>query len=171
MKQGDVIQHFGNEAIDSPRDLSRAVAATRAGSSQPIQVWRDGQSTTLNTTIAQSTDQQEKKMKQASNEDGQGQRHLGLKLAPLNDNARESLDIPDNVRGVVIVNVDPNSPAADQGLQAGDVIERVDNKPVHNPSEVAHAVQNVQKSGRKSVALLINRQGTQQFVAVPLGNA
>ncbi len=171
LKQGDVIQRFGAEPIESPRDLSRAVAATHAGTGQPMQVWREGQPTTLSVTIAQLTDKQEKQAKVASADEGRGQRQLGLKLAPLNDNARESLDIPDGVRGVVIVNVDPDSPAADQGLQAGDVIERVDNKPVRNPSEVAHAVQSVQKSGRKSVALLINRQGTQQFVAVPLGNA
>ena len=45
------------------------------------------------------------------------------------------------------------------------------NKPVKSPSDVTNAVRTVEKSGRKSVAMLINRQGSQQFVAVPLGNA
>jgi serine protease Do len=172
MKQGDVVVRYGNEDINSPRDLSRAVASTRAGSSQPMQVWRDGQMTTLNTTIALASAEQGEKDGKAGKSGGSArgeQQQLGLRLAPLNDQARESLDVPDNVNGVVIVSVDPNGPAADIGLQPGDVISRVDNKTVKTPSDVANAVKNVQKSGRKSVAMLINRQGTEQFVAVPLG--
>jgi serine protease Do len=174
LKQGDVVLRFGGEEVTSPRDLSRAVAATRAGASAPMQVWRDGSTTDLSVKVAQSSEQTEKAFKQARTGGGEqprGERHLGLQLAPLNDNVRESLDVPDGVNGVVILNVDPNSAAADQGLQAGDVIERVDNKPVKSPNEFASAVRTVEKSGRKSVALLINRQGTQQFVAVPLGKA
>jgi serine protease Do len=170
LKQGDVVVRFAGADVDSPRDLSRAVAAVHAGTSQAIQVMRDGQTTTLNTTIAQSTEQTEKSFKQATAEEA-GKGKLGLRLAPLNDQTRESLDLPDGIQGVVITNVDPNSAAAEQGLQAGDIIERVDNKPVKNPGDVAKAVRTVEKSGRKSVAMLINRQGSQQFVAVPLGNA
>jgi serine protease Do len=70
----------------------------------------------------------------------------------------------------VVTAVDPNGPAADQGVQPGDIIERVDNKPVRSPSEFHSAVRQVGKSGRKSVALLINRQGTEEFVAVPVSN-
>src|SRR5262249_43821939 len=124
LKQGDVIVRFGADEITGPRDLSRAVAAVHAGSSQPMQVIRDGQPTTLNTTIAQATEQAEKSFKQANaGEDGAAtaRSKLGLRLAPLNDQTRESLDLPDGLRGVVITNVDPNSAAAEQGLQAGDV--------------------------------------------------
>jgi len=164
LKQGDVVLRYGDEAIESPRDLSRAVATTKAGTTQPIQVFRDGQVTTIETMIAPSKDEPEKQAKSERPDSSPVQ--LGLRLAPLDGKARESLDIPDSIHGVVVVAVDPNGAAAEQGLQPGDVIERVDNKPVHNPADVGTAVRNVEKSGRKSVALLINRQGTEEFVAV-----
>ncbi len=166
LKQGDVILRYGSEEVQSPRDLSRAVADTKAGTSQPIAVFRDGQSTTLNTTIAKSTDQPATSEKLAKGEEAHGK--LGLRVAPLDENARDSLDIPATVHGVVVVSVDPNGPAAEQGLQPGDVIERVDNRPVKNPRELATALTNVEKSGRKSVAMLVNRQGQESFIAVPL---
>jgi serine protease Do len=171
LKQGDVVVRYGNDEIESPRDLSRAVANTRAGATQPMQVWRDNQMSTLNTTITlASTDKAEARGKGGKSGEAQrGDQQLGLRLAPLNEKARDSLDIPEGVNGVVIVSVDPNGPAADIGLQPGDVIARVDNKTVKTPADVATAVKNVQKSGRKSVAMLINRQGTEQFVAVPVG--
>ena len=169
LKQGDVVLRYGDEAIDSPRDLSRAVAITKAGTSQPIQVFRDGQMTTIDTTIALSKDEPEKLAKGEQTESSPNQ--LGLRLAPLDAKARQSLDIAESVHGVVVVAVDPNGAAAEQGLQAGDVIERVDNKPVRKPADVGHAVQELGKSGRKSVALLINRQGTEEFVAVNLASS
>jgi serine protease Do len=164
LKQGDVVLRYGDDAIESPRDLSRVVATTKAGTTQPIQVFRDGQVTTINTTIALSKDEPEKQAKGGQSESSPVQ--LGLRLAPLDGKARESLDIPESIHGVVVVAVDPNGVAAEQGLKPGDVIERVDNRPVHDPADVATVVRNVEKSGRKSVALLINRQGTEQFVAV-----
>jgi serine protease Do len=169
LKQGDVVLRYGSDAIESPRDLSRAVAVTPVGTTQPMQVFREGQVTTVNTTIALSTDQPEKSDKKDHADATGGQ--LGLRLAPLDPKVRDSLDIPETVHGVVVVSVDPNGAAADQGLQPGDIIERVDNKPVKSPADVGNAVRAVEKSGRKSVALLINRQGTEQFVAVTVGNA
>ena len=166
LKQGDVIVRYGSEDIKGPRDLSRAVADTKAGASQEVAVWRDGQTTTLNTTIAQATDQTAGGKSAKGGEVDHAQ--LGLKVAPLDQNTRESLDVPMTVHGVVVVSVDPNGPAAEQGLQAGDIIERVDNHEIKNPHELATAVHAVEKSGRKSVAMLINRQGTEEFVAVPL---
>jgi serine protease Do len=168
LKQGDVVLRFGGQEVESPRNLSRAVADTRAGSSQAVEVYRDGQVTTLNTTIALATDKADKATKGTA--EGESHEQLGLKLAPLDKNARDSLDVPESLHGVVVVAVDPDGPAAEQGLQPGDVIERVDNKPVRNPADFQSAVRNVTKSGRKSVALLINRQGTEEFVAVPVAN-
>jgi len=173
LKQGDVVLRFGGTEIESPRTLSRVVADTRAGTSQAIEVYRDGQTTTLNTTVALSTDKSDQSFKKSGRGGGDDESpaSLGLRLAPLDKNARESLDIGDDVHGVVVTAVDPNGPAADQGLQPGDIIERVDNKPVRNPNEFHSMVRNLTKSGRKSVALLINRQGTEEFVAVPVSNS
>ncbi|NIV90412.1 MAG: PDZ domain-containing protein [Actinobacteria bacterium] len=94
---------------------------------------------------------------------------LGLKLAPLDAQVAERLNIDPATEGVVITEVDPESDAADKALRAGDVILEVNQDPVTAPGDVAEAVQSAQDAGRKSVLLRIERDGNQRFVAVRLG--
>jgi len=82
---------------------------------------------------------------------------MGLGLSSLTPEARHSLNLADNVSGVVITKVDPNSDAADKGLQPGDVVLKIGNRAVKTPQDVQSGVAEAQKSGRKSVLLLVAR--------------
>ncbi len=55
-------------------------------------------------------------------------------------------------------------------MRAGDVIEQVNGRKVAAPKEVTDAVATAGKGGRKGVALLINRRGQREFVALPIAN-
>ena len=66
----------------------------------------------------------------------------------MNDQLREKYGLSDQVKGVVVTKVAPNSPAAEKQLQAGDVILEVDQKPVTTPQEVTEIVAKLQ--GRRS---------------------
>ena len=69
-----------------------------------------------------------------------------------------------------ITKVDPNSDAADKGLQPGDVVLRVGNTAVAYPADVQAGVAEAKKGGRKSVLLLVaHSQGGTRFVAVDIG--
>ncbi len=64
------------------------------------------------------------------------------------------------------MDVAAESPAAEQGLRPGDVIERVGSEPVTTPEQVATLAKAAQAENRAAVLLLINRQGDSIFVAV-----
>lgn len=66
-------------------------------------------------------------------------------------------------RGVVVTEVDLSTAAAVAGLQAGDVIEEVNHKPVRNLNEYQQAIDSM---GNQPVLLLINRRGTTHYVIV-----
>ncbi len=71
---------------------------------------------------------------------------------------------------MVITKVDPNSDAAEKGLQPGDVVQRVGSREVHTPADVQTGVAEAKKGGRKSVLLLVaSAQGGSRFVAVDIG--
>ena len=66
-----------------------------------------------------------------------------------------------------MLSTDPESPAAEKGIQPGDVIVEVDQVEVSEPSDVAEIVQKVIDAGRKkSVLFTVNRQGSTRFVGL-----
>ena len=67
--------------------------------------------------------------------------------------------------------VDSGADAAEKGLQPGDVITRVNQENVKSPKDVAAAVEKARSAQRKTVLLLIDRRGTQHFVAVEMTRA
>ena len=92
---------------------------------------------------------------------------MGLSLAPLTPELGRSANLPPAARGVIITTVDPNSDAAEQGLQRGDLIVSVNNQPVTSPGQVVASVDAAKKAGRRSVLLLVKRGASPEtFVGV-----
>src|SRR3546814_11935892 len=96
---------------------------------------------------------------------------LGLGLATLTPQLRGEFSIGDQVEGVVVTEVDPNGTAGEKGLRPGDVIVEVAQDEVRSPDEVDRGVKAAAEKGRKSVLLLIARQGGRPFVAPQHGRA
>jgi serine protease Do len=94
---------------------------------------------------------------------------MGLGLAALTPDMRQQYNLDDDVHGVLVTHVDPNSDAADKGLRPGDVLRSIGNQPVHSPADVKSKVAEAHAAGRKSVLLLVTRGGGERFIAVDIG--
>jgi serine protease Do len=95
---------------------------------------------------------------------------MGMGLAPLTPQARRARSLSEDASGVVITRVDPDSNAAEKGLEAGDVVLRVNNRNVTSPADLQSAVAEARRAGRKSVLLLVAKaQGQTGFFPVEIG--
>src|SRR5690606_2812627 len=83
---------------------------------------------------------------------------FGLTLTPADDG-----------KGMVVTAVDPGSDAADRGIQAGDVIVAVNSSEVTDMAGIEKAVKSAEDAGRKAVLLQVERDGSNRFVALPVG--
>jgi len=92
-----------------------------------------------------------------------------MELVPLEPQMRKELQVPKDVTGVVVGRVASGSPAGELGIQPGDVIESVDQKPVQTPEEAAADLKKAAASG--NVLLLLNRHGASQFVGLSVENS
>jgi serine protease Do len=171
LKQGDVVLAYDGQPIKELRDLTTKVAETDPGTSAEMKVWRDGKEMNVNVEIGTTpgSDQVMAAAEQQPPEDGRPK--LGVALARLTPEARQSLDLPANLQGVVVTDVQDGSPAAMKGLQSGDVIVEVDHQQVTEPKTVADAVRDAAQRGDESILLLVKHQGQDRFVAVPLERA
>ena len=161
IQPGDVITKIGSQAVKDPRALAQIVAALHSGSDQEMTVRRDGQDKILTVAVAAQPDQ-DATVQAAAAEQGP---KLGLALAPLNDEARQEMNLPPNQKGVVIADVKQDSPAQMAGFRPAtswrwSAARRL---PIRSrPSRRLRA--GTQKSG--AVALRVLRDGHQAFVAL-----
>ncbi|TFF20576.1 Do family serine endopeptidase [Jiella endophytica] len=162
IKTGDVITAVNGETVEGPRELARLIGNDRPGSKVEVTVWRNNKAETINVTLGNLSALDEA----ASANGGNSQRvptnpsslsGYGLTLTPSEDGD-----------GVVVTDIDPDSTAAEKGMQPGDVIVSVNGKSVTSRRDVSDALSDAAKSGRKA-ALFQLRQGDQnRFVALPL---
>jgi serine protease Do len=165
LQPGDVITRFNDRAVESSRTLSRAVAATDPNTSAKVTVWRDGRSRDLTVELGEA----ENEIVAAENgaAPGQSGAAVGLTLRGLTDGDRATLGLPDDVNGVVVAAVAPDSAAAEKGLRPGDVITRVNQQPVDSVADVTGAL-NAARQDNETALLLVRRGNAQQFVALNL---
>jgi serine protease Do len=145
------------------------VADLVPGSKEELTVWRQGTPKDLRLTIGENSEDQQ----QASSDEGKSGPaahkipNIGVGLADITAEVRQALNLPAKEKGAVIASVVPGKPAADAGLQEGDIIVSVNQHAVNSANEAKTAVADAGKAGRKAVLLLIQRGDNQSFVTVP----
>jgi serine protease Do len=156
IRTGDAIVAVDGERIRDARALSMKIASYAPGKSVPITVWRDGKEQTVTIEIGGQEGDRRTRADAPSRSD-EGQARLGLQLAPAQDGEE----------GVVIAEIDPQSPAAEKGIRKGDVILDVGGQTVSRPQDVRSAVEAARKDGRKTVLMRVKGREGVRFVAVP----
>ncbi|TMJ60161.1 MAG: Do family serine endopeptidase [Alphaproteobacteria bacterium] len=171
IEPGDVVVKFDGKDIKEPKDLSRVVADTAVGKEVEVVIIRKSAEETKKVTLGRLEDT-EKAVQAAAKKDEPAekpvtQKALGLDLATLSKDLRSRYKIKDNVKGVIITNVDGASDAAEKHLSPGEVIVEVAQEAVSNAADVKKRVEQLKKDGKKSVLLLVaNSDGELRFVAL-----
>jgi serine protease Do len=93
---------------------------------------------------------------------------LGMTLSNVTPELKEKFSLSDDAKGVVVVSVGKDGPAADKGLKPGDVIMEAAQEEVKSTGEVAGKIDEAKRAGRKSILLLVERQGDLRFIALRL---
>ncbi len=161
---GDVITKFNGHEIDAARTLSRVVADSNPSQSASVTVWRDGKNRELKVKLGEAA-KGEQVAAAAGPQDGDGTDALGLTLRGLTDEDKAQLGVPSAVTGALVVAVEPDSAAADKGLQPGDVITKVNQKNVGTVAAAVAAL-NEAKADKSRALLLVRRGDAQRFIAL-----
>ena len=164
LKPGDVITALNGQKIATPRDLAIKVSGVVPDSKATVTYLRNGSSQTATATIANLSKRGESQDGSASQAGG-GSGSIGVSLSSLTPDLRQQLGLDDGVKGVVVRQVKPGSPADQAGLGTGDVIVGVGNRTVTTPHDAVDAVHAAIKNGG-TVALRVLHQGQMLFVAI-----
>jgi len=175
IKAGDVILRFDGKDITEMRRLPRIVAETPINKEAEVVVFRDGKRVNLKVAVGQLDEAEEAEAAKQPAEKAppavSGQQAvpgLGFSVAAINQQLRERFELSEEVKGVVVTEVQPGSIAAEKGLRPGDVVVEVSQEQVRSPADLAAKVEAARKGGRKSVLMLIESDRGLRFVALKL---
>ena len=164
IKRGDVITGFNGEKIEDTNILRNKVAQTAPGTGVKLTVYRDSKESEISVTLDEFKSSDSKAPGDLGGDNGgasQGGK-LGVTLEPLTERMAKQLGL-DSTAGLVVTDVDPTGPAAEAGIDQGDVILEINRKPV---SSVADAKAAIEASGGRPVLLLMSRKGQTIYVTV-----
>jgi serine protease Do len=171
--QGDVILAVNGRAVERMRDLPFIVAEMPAGRPVDVTVWRRGQRISLRPVIgAMPADREIATLdppQSAPRATASADIATGLTLGPLTAQLHRELKVPEHVSGAVVRALNDNSPLAATDLLPGDVIERINQEPVASPKDAIAKLRAAAGRG-KTLLLLVNRHGANQYLALSLAD-
>ena len=165
IKSGDVIVAINGKPIENPRDLRLLIGGMTPGTKIQMKVLREGKEMTFTLELGELP---EKESKISTNEPTEDNSNIldGVTVADLPEEIRKALQIPPNVKGAIITEIDPDSQSYRAGLRQGAVIQEIDHNEVDN-AEKAVTLSNQIKKNEK-VLLRIWTEGKSWYVALPV---
>jgi serine protease Do len=162
----DVIVMFDGQDVADAGALVRLVGAAPVGKAVKTIVLRDGTRKTIDVVLGQRPEPEDI----ASNAQPapEAEMILGMGLATIDDAAREKYTFDADVSGLVVTQVDAESPAASKGIQEGDVITDAGQKAVTSVDEFQAQIDAAVDAGRQSLLVLVRREGQPRFVVLNL---
>jgi serine protease Do len=162
IERGDIILEFNGQKVKNADDLRNLVAQAAPGTEVKIKLFRDGKATTVEAELGQRPDTPQA----GSPEELSRENPLsGIEVQDLTPEMARRLNLPRDIQGVVIADVDPASSAAEEGLNRGDVIQEIDRQPIRNVSDFRRAAARTQ--GKDALLLVIDRQsGATRYVVL-----
>src|SRR4030095_1456641 len=157
IEQGDVIMEFDGKAVADSQDLPRMVASTPVGKSVNIKLWRNEKALDRQVRVGEMEETVEVTKTPAHD------KTLGISVQNLTPAMAKRLRLKSET-GVVVTRVEPGSPAANAGIQTGDIIREVNRKAVKNVDDLVQKLE--QTKDQNNILLLVQRGQNNLFAAV-----
>ena len=172
IQAGDVVLTFDGKDVNDMRHLPRIVAETPIDKTVKVKVWRKRKEHVFDVKVGELNEDDQQAAatpkQQPPAEVAGSVKALGLSLANLTPELRERFSLAEDSAGVVVTDVATDSPASEKGMRAGDLIVEVAQEEVKNPGQITAKIDEAKQAGRKSVLLLVDRQGDLRFVALKI---
>ena len=157
IKRGDVIISFDGKKIKEMKDLPYIVASTRINKTVQVEVIRKGKNKTFTVIVEELED------KAVSESGVEKKTNLGMMVEELTPQLARELRLPDT-SGLVVLQVERNTPAAEAGLSQGDIILEIDQEKVDRIEDFNKKIRNYEKG--ESILLLVKRGGAALYLTI-----
>ncbi len=174
INSGDVVLKFDGQDIKEMRDLPKIVADTPVDKEVDVVVLRKGEEITVKAKVGRLEDGEKQvasNTQENTDEEAVPEEPtdivLGMQIKEMTGADRETENIASDVTGVLVVDVEDGTNAADKGIEAGNVLVEVGQEPVTTPQDVLEKIDALKKEGRKNVLVMVStKTGDIRFVVL-----
>ena len=159
LQVGDVVLAFNEHPVERSSDLPPIVGSTSVGTTVPVEILREGEIKIVQVLTAELPSESELQMASVAKPRTATVPNLGLTVSDLNNEQRESLEVPKN--GVLVRRVE-GDPASEAGFQTGDVILMLNSEHVNDAEHFAELAKTL--TSGKAVRILVQRNGNPIFL-------
>ncbi len=149
LRPNDIIVEYRGEKVKDDAELVRRVASTPVGTTAPVKIFRDGKEMTLSVVIGRRPGRAPIKVPEAAalnpSDATPRSQPIGIRIESLSQKKIGDKDTT-NVRGILVLRVEPGSVAEDAELKANDIIEKINREPVRDNEDFKRALNRL-KSG------------------------
>ncbi|WP_163268160.1 DegQ family serine endoprotease [Chelativorans alearense] len=171
LQAGDIIVGFDGRKIMDVRELRRIVAESPVGKKVDVEILRKGEEQTVQVELGRLEEGED--VASATEEESEESapvataKVLGMSIAELDEEGRSEFGLAEDINGVLVSEVEDGSVAADQGVQAGDVIVEIALQSVSAPQDVLDQIDSLKEQGRKNALLMLaSPSGELRFVTL-----
>jgi serine protease Do len=157
LKRGDLITGIDTKKVDDSTGLRNMIASTAPGTKIDVKIIRDGKMQTKTVVLGEYKEHAVVKKTEYDNV------LEGVSVQDLTPSLRNKLDLPENVKGVVVTGVSPDL-AGQRLLQPNDVIEEVNRTTIQNVQDYDQAASRI--GAKDTVLLLIYRDGGSVYLTI-----
>lgn len=162
IKQGDVVLEYQGERVEDPAALQRMVTRTAVGTTVTVKVLRDGHEKELKLKVGEQPDAIKTAKADANSDESVAL--AGIEVQAIDKKTAREMGLSEKAKGVVVTNIDPDSPASDSGLREGDVIQEINRQEIKSVKDFEKIATGLKKD--QPALLLINRRGASLFLTV-----
>jgi len=159
IKEGDVIIEYNGKKIEDIKELQMEVASTPPGQEVNVVIWRNKTRVPLKIKIKEMP---EEPVEKASYKGEKEKVWRGLEVSSITDELREEFNIDKKEKGVVVVEVEPDSPAGEAGISPGTIIKKINDTEISDLSTYKEAIKKISKN--EDVRLYIKQNMQSRWV-------
>jgi len=164
LKPGDIVVELDGKPAETASEFRGRIAETRPGTVVKLGVFRDGKRIAVEARLGELPGTPGA-VAGGGAPPAAGKVRLGVELADVSDELRQRLGLDPAARGAVILQVEPDSPAARAGLEPGDLIDEVGGEDVKNAADTSARLGKANPGA--PLRLRVVREGRGRFVIVP----
>lgn len=167
LKSGDVVLDFNGKAVRDSRQFKLQVARVKPGENVLVKVLRNGLAKNIEVAVSELPGGEKiARSNSAPAEDSEALK--GVAVGDLDPQVRRQFNIPANVHGAIVTEVEENSAAREAGLKPGDVILEINRQPVKAAEDAVKLSENPKD---KTTLLRLWSNGRSRYLVVDESNA